>query len=118
MDELKDEKKAQPRTVVDEGTAFKGSLKSSCPVMVHGSVEGTVEATGVTVSSTGSIAGKVTTEILRSIGKISGEYDVTTAQIAGAVESMTRVQAESLQLKLNAAEGGRIEVSFSTTPKS
>lgn len=30
------------RTLVEEGTRFKGSLTSTCPIVVQGSVEGDV----------------------------------------------------------------------------
>ena len=42
----------QKRTLVEEGTRFKGSLISTCPVLVQGSVEGDVESPAVTVSAT------------------------------------------------------------------
>ena len=116
MDEQKDDpKKPQgPRTVVDEGTSFKGSLNSTCPVLVQGVVEGTLDAPAVTVSATGSISGKVSTEKLRSIGKIAGDYDVKEAQLAGTVASSTLISAESLHLKLTATNG-RIELTFGRT---
>jgi cytoskeletal protein CcmA (bactofilin family) len=115
MDEKEDPKKPQPpRTIVDEGTTLKGTLNSSCPVLVQGAVDGMLEAPAVTVSATGSITGKVTTEKLRSIGKIAGDYNVKDAQLAGTVESKTQVSAESLHLKLTATEG-RIELKFGPT---
>lgn len=111
MDDKDDKKPQGPRTVVDDGTNLKGTINSSCPVLVQGTVEGAVEAPSVTVSATGSIAGKVTTEKLRSIGKIAGDYDVKDAQIAGAVEKNTHVKAETLHLKLNATDH-RIQLTF------
>lgn len=113
MDEPKDDpKKPQtPRTIVDEGTTLRGTMSSTCPVLVHGAVDGTLDAPSVTVSASGSITGKVTTEKLRSIGKIAGDYNVKDAQLAGVVESKTQVTAETLHLKLTATQG-RIELKF------
>ena len=52
------EQKTEKRTLVEEGTELKGSLKSSCPVLVRGRVEGDVSAPALTVSPSGVFATK------------------------------------------------------------
>jgi cytoskeletal protein CcmA (bactofilin family) len=42
MDNLKSGDAGGKKTLVEEGTQFKGSLTSSCPVVVRGRVEGDV----------------------------------------------------------------------------
>ena len=102
------------RTLVEEGTRFKGSLTSTCPILVQGSVEGDVEGPAVTVSATGAVSGKIMTSALKSDGKISGDFDVDTAQLAGTVETNTVVRAASLDVKLTVATG-KIQLTFGPT---
>jgi cytoskeletal protein CcmA (bactofilin family) len=101
----------EKRTLVEEGTRFKGSLTSTCPVLVQGSIEGDVEGPSVTVSTTGAVTGKITTGALKSAGKIAGDFDVDTAQVAGAVENNTVIRANSLDVKLTAATG-KLQLTF------
>ncbi|HVH40949.1 MAG TPA: polymer-forming cytoskeletal protein [Labilithrix sp.] len=95
----------QKRTLIEEGTRFKGSLSSTCPIVVQGSVEGDVDGPAVTVSATGTVSGVVVAGSLKSEGKIAGDFDVETAQLAGTVEKDTVIRATSLDLKLTVASG-------------
>ena len=49
----------EKRTLVEEGTTFKGSLTSTCPILVKGTINGDLEAPSLTVAATGSVSGKV-----------------------------------------------------------
>jgi cytoskeletal protein CcmA (bactofilin family) len=111
-----DESKAAPvveekRTLVEEGTRFKGTLTSQCPIVVHGSIEGDVNGAAISVSATGSIAGKVTAGAFKSEGKIAGTFEVDTAELAGTVGKNTVIRATSLSLKL-AAPDGKVQLAF------
>jgi hypothetical protein len=99
------------RTLVEDGTKFKGSLTSTCPIVVQGSVEGSVEGPSLTVSATGAVSGTITTGDLKSAGRISGEFDVDTAQLAGSVANDTVIRAASLDVKL-AVETGKLQLTF------
>jgi cytoskeletal protein CcmA (bactofilin family) len=99
------------RTLVEDGTHFKGSLTSTCPIVVQGSIEGNVEGPSLTVSATGSVSGTITTGDLKSAGRIAGEFDVDTAQLAGSVASDTVIRAASLDVKL-AVETGKLQLTF------
>ncbi len=99
------------RTLVEEGTRFKGSLTSTCPILVQGSVEGEVEGPAVTVSATGAVSGKIATGALKSDGRISGDFDVDSAQLAGTVETNTVIRASSLDVKLTVATG-KVQLTF------
>ena len=101
----------QKRTLVEEGTRFKGSLSSTCPIVVQGSVEGEVDGPAVTVSATGAVSGTIVTGTLKSDGKISGDFDVDTAQLAGNVAKDTVIRATSLDLKLT-VPNGKLELTF------
>ena len=99
------------RTLVEEGTKFKGSLTSTCPILVQGSVEGDVEGPALTVSATGAVSGKIATGTLKSDGKIAGDFDVDTAQLAGSVANNTVIRAGTLDLKL-AVPTGKLQLTF------
>jgi hypothetical protein len=101
----------EKRTLVEEGTRFKGSLSSTCPIVVQGSVEGDVEGPSVKVSATGSISGKIATGTLDSAGKIAGDFDVDSARLEGSVEKDTVIRAASLDLKL-AVDTGKLQLTF------
>jgi hypothetical protein len=101
----------QKRTLVEEGTRFKGSLTSTCPILVQGTVEGDVEGPALTVSATGAVSGKIAAGALKSDGRISGDFDVDTAQLAGSIDNNTVVRASSLDLKVTVATG-KLELTF------
>jgi cytoskeletal protein CcmA (bactofilin family) len=94
-DAIQDSAAPAARTIVDEGTKFKGALSSTSPILVQGTVEGDVSGPAVSVSASG----------------LAGSFDVDTAQIAGKVAKDTVVRASSVHLKLNAVDG-RLEVRF------
>lgn len=102
----------EKRTLVEEGTAFKGSLTSTCPIVVQGSIEGDVEGPSVTVSATGAVSGTVVAESLQSSGRIAGDFDVDTAQLEGRVEKDTTIRTNALDAKLTAAPGGKLQITF------
>lgn len=102
---------ATKRTLVEEGTSFKGSLTSTCAILVQGSVEGDVEGPSVTVSATGAVSGKIATGSLKSDGKIAGEFEVDTAQLAGSVANNTVIRATSLDVKLSVPTG-KLQLTF------
>jgi cytoskeletal protein CcmA (bactofilin family) len=102
---------AQKRTLVEDGTRFKGSLTSTCPILVQGTVEGDVEGPSLTVSATGAVSGKIVTGNLKSDGKIAGEFDVDSAQLAGSVANNTVIHATSLDVKLT-IPSGKLQLTF------
>src|SRR6185436_7340275 len=92
------------RTLVEEGTTFKGSLSSTCPIFVKGGVEGDIQAPSLTVATTGTVSGKVKAGELKSDGSLAGEFDVDKIQLSGSVKDNTIIKARSLEVKL--ATGG------------
>lgn len=102
---------AEKRTLVEEGTTFKGSLSSTCPILVKGAIEGDLEAPSLTVAQTGSVSGKVKAGELKSEGQLSGEFDVDKVQLSGAVRDNTVIRAKALEVKL-AVTGAKMQVVF------
>lgn len=90
----------EKRTLVEEGTTFKGSLSSTCPIFVKGGVEGDIEAPSLTVASSGTVSGKVKAGELKSEGALAGEFDVEKVQLSGSVKDNTVIRAKSLEVKL------------------
>lgn len=103
----------QKKTLVEEGTEFRGSLTSKCPVEVRGKVDGDLIAPSLDVSPTGSVSGKVKVDQLVSRGEIAGEFDAEGVQLSGTVKDNTVIRAKTLEVKLSpATEGNRLQVIF------
>jgi cytoskeletal protein CcmA (bactofilin family) len=102
---------ADKQTLVEEGTHFKGSLSSNCPVVVRGRIEGDVQAPSLTVSTSGAVHGKVKVDELRSKGEIAGEFDAEIVQLSGSVKDNTIIRAKSLEVKLTPTNG-KLQVVF------
>jgi cytoskeletal protein CcmA (bactofilin family) len=111
MNDLKNPGATDKRTLVEEGTIFKGSLTSTCPIFVKGTISGDLEAPSLTVASTGSVSGKVKAGELRSEGELSGEFDVDKVVLSGTVKDNTVIRAKALEVKL-AVTGSKMEVVF------
>ena len=99
------------RTLVEEGTQFKGSLTSKCPIEVRGRVEGDLHAPSLGVSATGAVHGKVKVAELVSEGEIAGEFDADVVRLSGVVKDNTVIRTKSLEVKL-APVNGRMQVIF------
>lgn len=107
MTEAKDAK----RTLVEEGTELKGSLTSSCPVLVRGKIEGEIKAPALTVSTSGAVHGRARVDELNAEGELSGEFDAGVVELSGNVKDKTVIRAKTLSVKL-AAESGKLSVTF------
>jgi cytoskeletal protein CcmA (bactofilin family) len=103
--------KTPKQTVVEEGTDFKGTLKSSCPVVINGTVDGEMDAPEITVSRSGSVAGSLRATRLRSQGTLSGKVEATDVFLSGVVRSNTAIKAKRLEVKLG-SDQAQIEVNF------
>ncbi len=99
------------KTLVEEGTQFKGSLQSNCPIDVRGRIEGDVTAPALSVTSGGAVHGKVKVGELRSQGELAGEFDADVVQLSGTIKDNTVIRAKSLEVKL-ATTGSKMQVVF------
>jgi cytoskeletal protein CcmA (bactofilin family) len=102
---------SEKRTIVEEGTRFKGTLSSSCPVDVRGRVDGEIETPALTVSASGAVHGQAKVGSVRSDGELSGEFDADTVQLSGVVRDNTVIRARTLDVKLS-SERGKLQVIF------
>lgn len=99
------------QTIVEDGTELKGTLTSTCPIVVRGRVEGEVDTPSLLVSENGAVHGRAKVGTLRSQGEISGEFDAETVELAGRVRDNTVIRAKSLEVKLS-SDDGKYQVMF------
>ncbi len=99
------------KTLVEEGTQFKGSLTSDCPIEVKGRVEGDLTAPALSVSTSGAVHGKVKVGEMKSQGELAGEFDADVVQLSGTVKDNTVIRAKSLEVKLT-PDKGKMQVIF------
>jgi cytoskeletal protein CcmA (bactofilin family) len=105
IDKLKGIDLGAKKTLVEEGTELKGSLSSSCAILVKGRIEGEVTAPSLQVSESGAVHGNVKVGEIYSQGELSGEFDADLVQLSGVVKDKTIVRAKSLEVKLAPATG-------------
>jgi cytoskeletal protein CcmA (bactofilin family) len=103
--------KAEKHTLVEQGTEFKGTMKSSCPVVVNGRIEGELTAPELDVTVSGTVQGTIKAERLSSRGVLSGNVDAGDLFLSGAIGSKTVIKAKNLEVKLT-PEQGRMELTI------
>jgi len=99
------------RTLIEDGTELKGTLTSTCPIVVMGRVEGDLTGPSVEVTETGVLSGKAKVTELHSRGELAGEFDADMVQLSGRVRDKTKIRAQSLEVRLK-RDGGRMEMVF------
>ena len=99
------------QTTVEEGTQFKGTLNSTCQVMVRGVVDGDLTAPTVIVSETGTVVGNVKAQSIWSEGVLAGRVDAEDVHLSGNVRSDTVIRAKTLEVKLQRTKE-KLEVTF------
>lgn len=93
-------------TLVEDGTEFKGTMSSNCPIVVMGKVEGDISGPVIHITPSGVVAGVVKVKELRSDGELAGEVEADTVQISGRVRDRTMIRARSLEVSLSVSKGG------------
>lgn len=101
----------EKRTLVEEGTTFKGVLTSTCPIFVKGGIEGDIQAPSLTIATSGVVSGKVKAGELKSEGSLAGDVDVDKVTLSGAVKDNTVIRAKTLEVKLT-APSAKMQVVF------
>jgi cytoskeletal protein CcmA (bactofilin family) len=104
-------KMSSKRTLVEEGSVFKGSLEASCPIVVMGKVDGEVAGPSLDVRPGGQVSGRVKVAQLSSRGELAGNVEAETVELAGKVRDQTVIRARSIEVKLDRASA-REEVVF------
>jgi cytoskeletal protein CcmA (bactofilin family) len=99
------------RTLIEDGTELKGTLTSTCPIVVMGRVDGEMTGPSVEVTESGTLCGKAKVTELRSRGELAGEFDAQVVELSGRVRDKTLIRAQSLEVSLQRTEG-RTEMIF------
>ena len=99
------------KTLVEEGTQFKGAITSDCPIEVKGRVDGDLAAPALAVSASGAVHGRIKVGEMKSDGELAGEFDADVVQLSGTVKDKTIIRTKSLEVKL-AAPNGKLQVIF------
>ena len=99
------------QTTVEEGTEFKGTMQSTCQVVVRGVIDGDLTAPTVIVSETGAVIGNVKADCIRSEGVLAGHVDANDVYLSGNVRSDTVIRAKTLEVKLQRHKE-KLEVTF------
>lgn len=103
--------RGEKQTLIEQGTEFKGTMKSTCPVIVNGRIEGELSAPELDVTTTGTVRGNIKAERLSSRGVLSGNIDAGDLFLSGSVGSKTVIKAKNLEVKL-APDQGRMELTI------
>jgi cytoskeletal protein CcmA (bactofilin family) len=103
--------KGDKQTLIEQGTEFKGTMKSTCPVVVNGRVEGELSAPELDVTSTGTVRGNIKADRLSSRGALSGNIDAGDLYLSGSIGSKTVIKAKNLEVKLT-PDQGRMELTI------
>jgi cytoskeletal protein CcmA (bactofilin family) len=86
------------RTLVEEGTAIKGNMSSSCPIVVMGKIEGEISGPSMEIAESGVVSGKIKVGAFSSCGELAGELDAETVQLAGLVRDETVIRARLIEV--------------------
>jgi cytoskeletal protein CcmA (bactofilin family) len=100
------------QTTVEEGTQFKGTLQSTCRVVVRGVVDGELNAPTVVVTESGSVIGNVKAQSLQSSGVLAGRIEADDVVLSGSVRNDTVIRAKTLEVKLQQGDSGKLELRF------
>ncbi|MDP9000915.1 MAG: polymer-forming cytoskeletal protein [Myxococcota bacterium] len=99
------------KTLVEEGTQFKGAISSDCPIEVKGRIEGEITAPALAIAASGAVHGRVKVGEMKSEGELSGEFDADFVQLSGTIKDNTVIRAKSLEVKL-VPPNGKMQVVF------
>jgi cytoskeletal protein CcmA (bactofilin family) len=109
--------------VVEQGTEFRGSMTSTCPVVVRGRIQGDLAAPSLSVAPTGSVHGRARVTAIDSQGELAGEFDADAVRLSGRVSDGTVLRAKTLEVRLSSDAGmtvtfgeSRLEVGDAPVP--
>jgi cytoskeletal protein CcmA (bactofilin family) len=103
--------RGEKTTLVEEGTEFKGTLASNCPILIKGKVDGEVSGPSLHISPSGAVSGTVKVRELESEGELAGQCEADIVRLSGRVKDRTVIRAKTLEMKV-ASDKGKLEVMF------
>jgi cytoskeletal protein CcmA (bactofilin family) len=100
------------KSIVDEGTTFKGAINSNSTVLILGVLEGEVTGPAVEVERGGTLNGKARVTELRSRGELAGEFEADDVELGGSVRDKTVIRAKALRVGRSDGQGGTPDAVF------
>lgn len=97
---------------IESGTQFDGIVRAQCPIVVSGQLSGEIFAPMLTVTTEGSVNGKVKVSRLKAEGLLAGDIEADIVELSGNVSDGTVIRANALEVKLNQSAGRRLQVRF------
>jgi cytoskeletal protein CcmA (bactofilin family) len=101
---------AEKKTIIEEGTEFKGTLSASCPILARGRIEGDITGPALEVTDTGVVAGQVKVTELRSRGELAGRFEAEEVMLSGRVRDDTVIVAKALEVTPTRAGAVAVEL--------
>lgn len=112
MSQQSKESAGDRRTVIEEGTEFRGVMVSKRPVLLRGMLDGELQAPNVVVEAGGELRGKARLGELKSEGQVSGDIHADRVKLAGVVGDGTRIVARVLEIDVKSQDQA-VAVTFS-----
>ena len=100
----------EKKTIIEEGTEFKGTLAASCPILARGRIEGEITGPALEVTDTGVVAGQVKVTELRSRGELAGKFEADEVMLSGRVRDETVIVAKALEVTPTRAGAVAVEL--------
>src|SRR4051812_20112712 len=100
----------EKKTIIEEGTEFKGTLNASCPILACGRIEGEINGPALEVTDTGVVAGRVKVGELRSRGELAGSFEAQDVVLSGRVRDETLIVAKVVQVSSGRSGGVAVEL--------
>ncbi|HEY2903764.1 MAG TPA: polymer-forming cytoskeletal protein [Polyangia bacterium] len=88
----------EKKTIIEDGTTFKGTLSANCAVVVRGQVEGEINGPSLDVAESGTVDGQVKVTELRSKGQLTGTFEADDVVLCGRVRDETVIIAKTLEV--------------------
>ncbi|HEV8163717.1 MAG TPA: polymer-forming cytoskeletal protein [Actinomycetota bacterium] len=110
MADKKSNGRTDKKTIIEEGTEFKGSLSASCPILARGRIEGDIAGPALDVTDTGVVSGQVKVTELRSRGELAGRFDADEVMLSGRVRDDTVIVAKALEVTPTRAGAVAVEL--------
>ena len=100
----------EKKTIIEEGTEFKGTLAASCPILARGRIEGEITGPALEVTDSGVVAGQVKVTELRSRGELAGRFEADEVMLSGRVRDATVIVAKALEVTPARANAVAVEL--------
>ena len=104
-------------SIISENSEFKGNIKTDGEIQIDGSIRGDVSAKQIIIGENGKVRGKATANFFRICGKIEGDVNAETIEIAASASVKGNIYKKTISIDHGAKIVGNINELESTTAK-